>query len=252
MNDACIGAIDQGTTGTRFVLFDAEGRPLAAAYREHRQLYPQPGWVEHDPEEIWQNTLAVMQEALAEAGLRPGRLRAVGITNQRETVVAWDAATGKALHPAIVWQDRRTAGRCRELAEAGHAEMLRARTGLPVDPYFSATKMEWLLRGSEAVCAAAAAGRARFGTVDAWLAFRLTGAHVTDPTNASRTLLFDLRRLRWDPELLALFGIEEEMLPEVVPSVASDLDLVVSDGLPATGTPVRGILGDRPASHAAT
>ena len=248
MIHTCVGAIDQGTTGTRFALFDEEGNVVSVAYREHRQFYPRPGWVEHDPEEIWQNTLAVMQEALAAAGLQSGRLRAIGITNQRETVVAWDAATGRPLHPAIVWQDRRTAGRCREIADADRAEEIRRRTGLPVDPYFSATKIEWLLREVEDVRRAAALGRARFGTIDSWLLTRLTGAHVTDPTNASRTLLFDLHALRWAPELLALFGVDEASLPAVIPSIAPDSDLVVAEGLPAAGVPVRGILGDQQAA----
>ncbi len=210
-----IGAIDQGTTGTRFMLFDREGNPAASAYREHRQYYPEPGRVEHDPEEIWRNTLAVMAEALARVpdGLRS--LAAIGVTNQRETTVLWDARTGAPVHPAIVWQDRRTAERCAELRALGLAEMVRERTGLPLDPYFSATKLEWLLRRC--------AGRARladlrFGTVDTWLLWRLTGEHVTDPTNASRTLLYNTGTLEWDEDLLGLFGVPREILPRVASS----------------------------------
>ncbi|NLC57877.1 MAG: glycerol kinase GlpK [Armatimonadetes bacterium] len=246
--EAVIGAVDQGTTGTRFALFDAAGRLVAAAYREHRQFFPRPGWVEHDPEEIWQCTLTVMAEALAQANLRPGQLRALGVTNQRESVVVWDARDGRPLHPVIVWQDRRTAARCRELIEAGHEAHIRERTGLPLDPYFSATKLEWLRREVPAVREAAAAGRARCGTLDSWLLFRLTGAHVTDPTNASRTLLFDLHRLAWSDELRALFDVPAAMLPEVVPSSGQSLDLRVAAGLPAEGVPVCGILGDQQAA----
>jgi glycerol kinase len=210
-----IGAIDQGTTGTRFMVFDHGGSPVASAYREHRQSYPQPGWVEHDPEEIWANTQAVMAEALSQV---PGGLRglaAIGVTNQRETSLLWDADTGRPLHPAIVWQDRRTASRCAEIRALGLAEAIRQRTGLPVDPYFSATKIEWLLRH---LPDGVRARDIRFGTMDTWLIWQLTGAHVTDPTNASRTLLYNIDRLDWDEELLRLFGVPREILPVVASS----------------------------------
>lgn len=210
-----VGAIDQGTTGTRFMVFDHGGTPVASAYREHRQLYPEPGWVEHDPEEIWSNTLTVMAEALAQV---PGGLRslaAIGVTNQRETTLLWDVDTGRPLYPAIVWQDRRTADRCLELKAQGLAETLRARTGLPLDPYFSATKVEWLLRH---VPRPGGCRGVRFGTIDTWLIWRLTGQHVTDPTNASRTLLYNLDTLDWDEDLLRLFGVPREILPRVAAS----------------------------------
>jgi len=250
-----VGAIDQGTTGTRFMAFAHDGSPVASAYREHRQFYPQPGWVEHDPEEIWANTLAAMAEAL---GHVPGGLRslaAIGVTNQRETCLLWDAATGRPLRPAIVWQDRRTAGRCAEIKSLGLAETIRHRTGLPVDPYFSATKVEWLLRQLPA----AARGRdLRFGTIDTWLIWRLTGAHVTDPTNASRTLLFNIDTLDWDDELLRLFGVPREILPAVVSSgeVYGHLRADLRDGLaaiPGAGgrwpeIPVCADLGDQQAA----
>lgn len=210
-----IGAIDQGTTGTRFMAFNREGVPVARAYREHRQIYPQAGWVEHDPEEIWRNTLAVISEALSQAGLHPGQVAAIGVTNQRETSVSWDAASGQPLHNAIVWQDRRTAARCTQLQESGWAERIRAKTGLPSDPYFSATKLEWLLQNVPGLRARAQTGKALFGTVDTWLIWKLTGAHVTDASNASRTLLFNLHTLDWDEELLNLFGIPRAMLPAV-------------------------------------
>jgi glycerol kinase len=185
-------AIDQGTTGTTCIVFDERGRASGRAYRELEQHFPRPGWVEHDAAEIWDVTQAVARDALADAGVDGARLAGIGITNQRETVVAWDRRTGEPLHRAIVWQDRRTAARCDELREAGHEQLVRERTGLVLDPYFSGTKMEWLAR--EGVLGADAA----LGTIDSWLVFKLTGRHLTDYSNASRTLLFDTARLRWD------------------------------------------------------
>jgi glycerol kinase len=210
-----VGVIDQGTTGTRFMVFDHDGSPIASAYREHRQFFPQPGWVEHDPGEIWANTQAVMGEALSRVpdGLRS--LAGIGVTNQRETSLLWDTSTGRPLYPALVWQDRRTAGRCAELRALGLADSIRQRTGLPLDPYFSATKIEWLLNH---LGTAARGPNVRFGTIDTWLIWQLTGAHVTDPTNASRTLLFNLDALDWDAELLRLFGVPRELLPAVASS----------------------------------
>src|SRR5690242_19904166 len=191
-------AIDQGTTGTTCLVFDLDGEPIGRAYREFTQHFPRPGWVEHDAGEIWEVSQAVAGEALEDAGLSPGELEAVGITNQRETVVCWDPATGEPLHHALVWQDRRTAARCDELREQGEESAIRVKTGLVLDPYFSATKIEWLLGNVDGLAQRAREGRAVFGTVDSWLLFNLTGEHVTDPTNASRILLMDLRSLDWD------------------------------------------------------
>ncbi len=205
-------AIDQGTTGSICIVFDGEGRIAGRAYSEFQQFFPRPGWVEHDAAEIWEVTRGVAAEAIAAAGIEGHELDAIGITNQRETVVAWDPASGEPLHHALVWQDRRTAARCDELREQGHGQLVRERTGLTIDPYFSGTKIEWLLRNVEG------AERAVFGTIDSWLLFKLTGHHVTDYSNASRTLLFDIRRLAWDDELCALLGIDPARLPEPLPS----------------------------------
>ncbi len=211
-------AIDQGTSGTTCLVFDLDGELVGRAYREFAQHFPRPGWVEHDAREIWLVTQAVAGEALDDAGVRPGQLEAVGITNQRETVVVWDPATGEPLHRALVWQDRRTAFRCEELRAAGHEELVRARTGLVLDPYFTATKIEWLIENVDGLRQRVRDGRAVFGTIDAWLVFNLTGELSTDPSNASRTLLYDIGRGAWDPELLDLFGVPERALPEVRPS----------------------------------
>jgi glycerol kinase len=205
-------AIDQGTTGTTCLVFDAEGRVAGRAYSEFEQHFPRPGWVEHDASEIWEVTRRVAGEAISDAGIEGRELRAIGITNQRETVLAWDRATGEPLHRALVWQDRRTAERCEELREEGREGLVRERTGLVLDPYFSATKIEWLLRHVEG------ADRAAFGTIDAWLLFKLTGRHVTDYTNASRTMLFDIAALTWDAELCEMLGVNPACLPEPLPS----------------------------------
>ena len=195
-------AIDQGTTGTTCLVFDREGPIAGRAYSEFRQHFPRPGWVEHDANEIWEVTRRVAAEAIDDAGISGRDLAGIGITNQRETVVAWDPRTGEPVHNALVWQDRRTAERCDELREAGHTELVRERTGLVIDPYFSGTKIEWLRRNVEA------ARDAVFGTIDSWLIFKLTGRHVSDYSNASRTMLFDIRKLGWDPELCDLLGID--------------------------------------------
>jgi glycerol kinase len=205
-------AIDQGTTGTTCLVFDGEGRIAGRAYSEFEQHFPRPGWVEHDPGEIWEVTRRVAIEAIGHAGIKGAELQGIGITNQRETVVAWDPASGEPVHRALVWQDRRTAPRCEELRAEGQEGLVRERTGLVIDPYFSATKIEWLLANAEG------SEHAVFGTVDSWLLFKLTGRHATDYTNASRTMLFDIHRLAWDDELCTLFGVDPARLPEALPS----------------------------------
>jgi glycerol kinase len=228
-------AIDQGTTGTTCLVVDDGLRTRGRGYRDVPQHFPRAGWVEHDPDELWESVLGAAADALREAGVEARDLAAVGIANQRETTVVWERSSGRPVHRAIVWQDRRTAERCRELP----ADLLRDRTGLVPDPYFSATKLEWLLSGRET------AGLA-FGTVDSWLLWKLTGGrvHATDVSNASRTLLFDLRRLRWDDELLELFGVPAAVLPEVVPSsgVAAEAELL------GARVQVAGIAGDQQAA----
>jgi glycerol kinase len=228
-------AIDQGTTGTTCIVFDEEGRPVGRAYREFQQHFPRPGWVEHDANEIWEVTRAVAHEALDAAGVDGAGLGGIGITNQRETVVAWDRKTGEPVHNALVWQDRRTSARCRELREAGHEELVRERTGLVIDPYFSGTKIEWLLQNVEG------AGDAAFGTIDSWLVFKLTGRHVTDYSNASRTLLFDIRELSWDRELCELLSVEADSLPDPLPSAHVYGETSEFGGK----VPVAGIAGDQ-------
>ncbi|BBK33297.1 glycerol kinase [Stella humosa] len=210
-------AIDQGTTSTRAIVFTARGRERSRAQAELTQHYPGPGWVEHDAEEIWQATLDVTRQAMAGAGLAACDIAGIGITNQRETTILWDRATGRPVAPAIVWQDRRTAERCAALAAEGAEPMVRARTGLLLDPYFSATKIAWLLDRTEGLRARAERGEIAFGTVDCFLLWRLTGGrvHATDATNAARTLLFDIHRQDWDDELLRLFGVPRAMLPAV-------------------------------------
>jgi glycerol kinase len=210
-------AIDQGTTSTRSIIFDADGSAVVIARREFAQHHPQGGWVEHDPEDIWRDVVAVVREALDAAGLRSSDLAAIGITNQRETVVVWDRATGRPIHRAIVWQDRRTADTCRALREAGHEPMVREKTGLLLDPYFSATKVAWILDNVAGARARAERGELAFGTIDCFLLWRLTGGrvHATDVTNAGRTLLYDIHTQRWDDGLCELFGVPMSLLPEV-------------------------------------
>jgi len=210
-------AIDQGTTSTRAMLFDADGKPCAQAQRELEQHYPQPGWVEHDADEIWQATLDTCRAVLAELKLQPRQVAAIGITNQRETTVLWERKTGRPIARAIVWQDRRTAQRCAELRAEGHDEAVAARTGLVIDPYFSATKIAWLLDNVAGARQAAERGELAFGTIDCFLLWRLTkgAVHATDATNAARTLLFDIHRQDWDDALLKLFRVPRALLPEV-------------------------------------
>ncbi len=231
-------AIDQGTTGSTCLVFDEAGKIVGRAYSEFGQHFPQPGWVEHDASEIWEVTKRVGHEALADAGIAGADLKAIGITNQRETVVAWDSRSGEPIHRALVWQDRRTAGRCDELREAGHEALVRERTGLVLDPYFSGTKIAWLISNAEG------ADSAHFGTIDSWLAYKLTGEHVTDYSNASRTMLFDIRNLRWDAELCGLLGVDPRSLPEPLPSAHTYGTTTVFGGR----VPVAGIAGDQQAA----
>ena len=239
-------ALDQGTTGSAAIVFDRQGRPVSAADQELRQIYPRPGWVEHDPEDIFATTVEVGRRALALAGL--DRVEAIGITSQRETVVVWDRSTGRPLANAIVWQDRRTADRCAALRQAGWSGPIRDRTGLLIDPYFSATKLEWLFRTDPGLAERARRGQAMAGTVDAWLIWRLTGGRVyrTDYSNASRTMLFNLRTLEWDADLCREFGVPLACLPEPAAS-AGDFGVTAPDVFGAA-IPIRGCAGDQQAA----
>ena len=241
-------AIDQGTTSTRAIAFDAGLRPLATVQKELRQFYPAPGEVEHDPEEIWAAVVATVRAVMAQAKIAPGDIAGIGITNQRETSVIWDRQTGKPIHNAIVWQDRRTAEYCESLRQAGYESGIAGRTGLLLDPYFSASKIAWLLEHVEGARASAADGKLAFGTIDSFLLWRLTGgkAHLTDATNAARTLLFDISKGEWDHELLELFGVPEKILPGV-----RDCTCAFGETLPGLfGAPIRvlGIAGDQQAA----
>ncbi len=237
-------AIDQGTTGTTAMVVDPSIRVLASVNVEFPNHYPQPGQVEHDVQEIWQSIGQAVAGALSRADVTADRLAAVGITNQRETVLFWDTATGRPIHRALVWQDRRTARRCEELREGGHEDRVRQLTGLLFDPYFAGTKAEWLLDNVEGARVKAESGRLRFGTIDTWLAWRLCGEHVTDGSNASRTLLFDLHRMEWSDELLGLLRIPRATLPEVVDSSAIYGHTRGVPFLP-DGLPVAGLIGDQ-------
>ncbi len=247
MPPAHVLAIDQGTTSTRAVVYDRAGHAVGSAQRELTQHYPRPGWVEHDPEEIWQSVVAVVPQALAAAKVEPRDLAAVGITNQRETVVLWDRATGQPAARAIVWQDRRTADFCRQ--HQAQEPWLTERTGLVLDPYFSATKLRWLLEQDAALRGRAEAGRLAAGTIDSFLISRLTGgrAHVTDVTNASRTLLLNLHTGQWDDELCRFFGVPRALLPEVKPS-AADFGATAGLGFLPDGLPIAGVAGDQQAA----
>ena len=244
----CLLAIDQGTTSTRAILFGADGVSLASAQIELPQIFPRDGWVEHDPEAIWSAVVEVCRRVLNEAGIGTAGVAAIGITNQRETTVLWDRATGRPIHNAIVWQDRRTAEMCRALIAAGHAETVRRKTGLVIDPYFSGTKIAWLLDNVDGARAAAEAGSLAFGTVDSFLLWRLTGGriHATDATNASRTLLFDIRAQAWDDELLALLHVPRAILPEVR-DCAADYGVTAPE-LFDGGIAIGGIAGDQQAA----
>ncbi|RPH76160.1 MAG: glycerol kinase, partial [Candidatus Rokuibacteriota bacterium] len=242
-------ALDQGTTGSTALVVDAEGGVRARGYAELTQQYPQPGWVEHDPEEIWATIGGAARRALAEARVTPDEIAAVGITNQRETTLVWDRATGAPIHPAIVWQCRRTAAACDALKAQGAEPLVRERTGLVLDAYFSGTKIGWLLDHVPGARRRAGSGDLAFGTVDAWLLWKLTAGrvHATDATNASRTLLLDLTSLDWDPELLTLLGIPREVLPAVVDSSGVCAETSDIGWLPA-GVPIAGIAGDQQAA----
>ena len=241
-------AIDQGTTSTRAILFDEQARTVAVARRELPQHYPASGWVEHDAEDIWEHTLATLREALAPSGAEARGVGAIGITNQRETVVIWERGSGLPIHRAIVWQDRRTAPECAALKEAGAEATVRARTGLLLDPYFSGTKVAWLLDHVAGARERAERGELACGTIDAFLLWRLTGGrvHATDVTNASRTLLFDIEAQRWDEELLRLFRVPRALLPEV--RASSEIYGTTAPGLLARPIPIAGIAGDQQAA----
>jgi glycerol kinase len=239
-------AIDQGTTSTRAILFDAALAPVAAAQQEFRQIYPGPGLVEHDPEEIWTTTLATVRAAMAKADAGARNVAAIGITNQRETAIVWDRASGRPIHNAIVWQDRRTANACAALRQAGHEPAIAARTGLLLDPYFSATKIAWLIDHVDGARAAARAGRLAFGTIDTFLLWRLTGGkiHATDATNAARTLLLDIGAGDWDEDLCDVFGVPAALLPQVRDS-AGDFGVTSLFGGPIR---ILGVAGDQQAA----
>jgi glycerol kinase len=240
-------SIDQGTTSTRAIGFDFDGRPQAVAQRELPQGFPHPGWVEHDAERIRDDAIACCRDVIDETRVSGEPIVAIGITNQRETTVVWERATGRPIHPAIVWQDRRTADACRALRDAGHEELIRDRTGLLLDPYFSATKLAWILDNVGGARSAAEAGKLAFGTIDCWLLWCLTGGvHATDATNASRTMLLNIDSAEWDPDLLELFGIPADLLPEVRDS-AGDFGMT-SPELFGDPIPVRGIAGDQQAA----
>ncbi len=244
-----VGAIDQGTTSTRFIVFDRGGNIIAQAQREHEQIYPRPGFVEHDATEIWRNTRLVIAQALSNAGLSARDLAAIGITNQRETTLLWDKRSGAPLHNALVWQDTRTDALVSEFARDGGKDRLRDKTGLPLTTYFSSLKLKWLLDNVPGARAAAEAGDALFGTIDSWLVWNLTGGvsggrHVTDVTNASRTQLMDLRTLNWDAAILDLFGIPRACLPEIV----SSSEQLGTAREPLAGVHICGILGDQQAA----
>ncbi|HET8676576.1 MAG TPA: glycerol kinase GlpK, partial [Blastocatellia bacterium] len=248
MSKDYILALDQGTTSSRAILFDREGRPAHIAQQEFEQLYPQPGWVEHRPEDIWSSQLNAARRVLAESKARPDQIAAIGITNQRETAIIWDRQTGEPIHNAIVWQCRRTADACDQLRRAGLADEFQQLTGLVLDAYFSGTKVRWLLDHVEGAREMAEQGRLAFGTVDSWLIWKLTGGrvHVTDPSNASRTLLFNIESREWDDSLLEKLNVPRELLPDVAPSsaVVGETDTELFGG----AIPIGGNAGDQQAA----
>jgi glycerol kinase len=239
-------ALDQGTTSSRAVLIDSEGRVRGLAQTPFQQIFPQPGWVEHDPQEIWASQFGVAMEALAQADAAPASVAAIGITNQRETAIVWDRHSGAPVYNAIVWQDRRTSPLCDELRAKGHEPLIQKKTGLLIDAYFSATKISWILENVPGARKRAENGELAFGTVDSWLIWKLTGGgrHITDVTNASRTMLFDIHRQQWDDEILSLLGIPRSLLPDVVGSS----EICASASGPLEGVPIAGIAGDQQAA----
>ncbi|MFI6363487.1 glycerol kinase GlpK [Nocardia sp. NPDC050630] len=240
-----VAAIDQGTTSSRCIIFDRRGRVVGVAQREHEQIFPRPGWVEHDPETIWRDIEFVLAEALRSTGISAEQINAVGVTNQRETTVVWDRASGKPIHNAIVWQDTRTDRLVTELGGEFGATRYQDRTGLPLSTYFAGPKLRWILDNVEGARARAESGELCFGTIDSWVLWKLTGQHITDVTNASRTMLMDLRTLQWDPRICAEFGVPQSMLPEIRSS--SEIYAEIGSG-PLAGIPVAGILGDQQAA----
>jgi glycerol kinase len=248
MSEKFILALDQGTTSSRSIVFDKSGNIISTAQKEFKQLFPQPGWVEHDAEEIWSTQLGTMAEAAAKANITMKQIAGIGITNQRETTVVWERSSGKPVYNAIVWQDRRTAAYCDELKNAGHAKSIQEKTGLVIDAYFSATKLKWILDNVPGARAKAGKGELAFGTIDSWLVWKLTGGsvHVTDVSNASRTMLLNIHSCQWDDELLNLFTIPESILPEVKPS--SKIYGTTGNIVPEIKLPVAGIAGDQQAA----
>jgi glycerol kinase len=248
MPDKFILALDQGTTSSRAIVFDHSGSIVTVAQKEFSQYFPQAGWVEHDAEEIWSSQFSVMAEALAKSGIKTDQLAAIGITNQRETTIVWDRASGKPICNAIVWQDRRTAEYCDALKKQGHENLIREKTGLVIDAYFSATKLKWILDHVKGARDAAANGQLAFGTVDSWLIWKLTGGkkHITDVSNASRTMLLNIHSGEWDEELLRLFDIPKNLLPEVRPS--SEIYGSTDTGVLHANIPIAGIAGDQQAA----
>lgn len=241
-------ALDQGTTSSRAIFFDQEGQIISAAQKEFRQIYPQPGWVEHDPDDIWGTQIGVASEAMARAGASPRDIAAIGVTNQRETTLIWDRATGRPIYNAIVWQCRRTAPHCEQLKAAGHGERIKARTGLVIDAYFSGTKAAWILDNVPGARARAERGELAFGTVDTWLIWNLTGGrvHATDVSNASRTMLYNINNGDWDEELLSILRVPRALLPEVKPSSA-----LYGESIPellGAAIPISGVAGDQQAA----
>lgn len=241
-------ALDQGTTSSRAIVFDHQGQIRSVAQKEFTQIFPQPGWVEHDPNEIWSSQASVAAEATVKMGINGSNIKAIGITNQRETTIVWDRATGEPVYNAIVWQDRRTAGFCDQLKNDGHSDLIRSKTGLVIDAYFSGSKIRWILDNIPGARAKAEAGELAFGTVDSWLVWKFTrgDVHATDVTNASRTMLFNIRTLEWDEELIKIFDIPKSMLPEVKQS--SELYGETATTIFASKIPIAGIAGDQ---HAA-
>ena len=248
MSSQYILALDQGTTSSRSMIFDKQGNIISVAQKEFKQIFPQPGWVEHDAEEIWSTQIGTFAEAIAKANITMKQIAGIGITNQRETTVVWERSTGKPIYHAIVWQDRRTSAYCDELKAAGHAKMIQEKTGLIIDAYFSATKLKWILDNVAGARTKAEKGELAFGTIDSWLVWKLTNGavHVTDVSNASRTMLMNIHTGEWDDELLQLFSIPKNILPEIKPS--SEVYGVTGNILPDSKIPIAGIAGDQQAA----